>query len=165
MDHFHLSVVDIPLETDGYVVNGEPEIEWVMKRYAVTTDRANGTINDSNLFDGPNPKHIVELTGQVVTVSFSTTRLVKNLPQLCMLEERNGLLIVMESTPDKGEESLPLVFLEYFPAKNSFRIRFPSLRQRRGRKRTSCRLTNHTSRARYTTRSVASPFGQDSKGP
>ena len=35
-----------------------------MKRYAVTTDRANGTINDSNLFDGPNPKHIVELTGQ-----------------------------------------------------------------------------------------------------
>ena len=40
----------IPLEAYDYVVNGEPALEWVIERQAVTTHKDSGIVNDANLW-------------------------------------------------------------------------------------------------------------------
>ena len=41
-----LTVANIPLEAYEYIVNGKSAIEWIMERYAVTTDKASSITND-----------------------------------------------------------------------------------------------------------------------
>ena len=78
---------DIPLEAYGYVVNGKSAIEWIMKGYAVTVDKASGIKNDPNKAS-EHPRYIVDLIKRVVRVSVESVRLVAELPGL---SEKRGL--------------------------------------------------------------------------
>ena len=69
----------IPLEAYEYMVNGKPAIEWVMDRYAVTTDKDSQIRNDPNAWS-ENPQYIMDLLKRIVTVSVETVRIVHGLP-------------------------------------------------------------------------------------
>lgn len=74
----------IPEEAYEYIVNGKSAIEWVMERYAVTTDKASGIVNDPNLWceEHGDEKYILNLLLRVITVSVETVKIVKALPLL-----------------------------------------------------------------------------------
>jgi len=59
-----------------------------MDRYRVTTDKANGLVNDPNDWAAEHgePRYIVELVKRVVTVSLETMRIVDALPTLDILD-------------------------------------------------------------------------------
>jgi predicted helicase len=82
----HVTLKGIPLEAYDYVVNGKSAIEWVMERYAVTTDKDSGIKNDPNEWSD-DPRYIVDLVKRVVRVSIETNRLVGELPKFELLEE------------------------------------------------------------------------------
>ncbi len=77
----NLTLRDIPLAAYGYVVNGKSAIEWVMERYAVTTDKPSGIRNDPNDWSD-DPRYIVDLLKRIVRVSLESVRLVGTLPPL-----------------------------------------------------------------------------------
>ena len=74
----------IPPEAYDYVVNGKSAIEWIMERYAVTTDKKSGIVNDANDWcrEHNNPRYIIDLLKRIVRVSLETVRIVKSLPPL-----------------------------------------------------------------------------------
>ena len=74
----------IPLEAYEYVVNGKPAIEWVMERYAATTDKDSGIRNDPNAWSD-DPRYIVDLVKRIVRVSLETVRIVRDLSRLAIL--------------------------------------------------------------------------------
>lgn len=78
---------DIPKEAYEYVVNGKSAIEWIMERYAVTTDKDSGIVNDPNLWcdEHNNPRYIIDLLKRVITVSVETVKIVKSLPKMEIL--------------------------------------------------------------------------------
>ncbi|MGK5082985.1 type ISP restriction/modification enzyme [Bdellovibrionota bacterium FG-1] len=75
----HVRLTGIPLEAYNYVVNGKSAVEWVMERYAVTTDKDSGIQNDPNEWS-EDPRYIVDLVKRVVAVSLETNKLVAQLP-------------------------------------------------------------------------------------
>jgi predicted helicase len=77
----NLVLREIPIEAYEYVVNGKSAIEWVMERYAVTTDKASGIKNDPNDWS-EDPRYILDLLKRVVRVSVETVRIVGGLPAL-----------------------------------------------------------------------------------
>ena len=79
-----LRVENIPLQAYEYVINGKSALEWLMERYAVTTDKDSGIINDANAWgiEHDNPRYILELLCSTVTVSIETLKLVAELPKL-----------------------------------------------------------------------------------
>ena len=68
-------------EASEYVVFGKSVTEWVMGRYAVTTDKASGIVNDPNLWceEHGDEKYIFNLLLRGIMVSVET---VKALPLL-----------------------------------------------------------------------------------
>jgi predicted helicase len=50
----------------------------VIDQYQVTTDKRSGITNDPNRAD--DPQYIVRLTGQIITVSLETIRIIRALP-------------------------------------------------------------------------------------
>lgn len=80
-------VRDIPLEAYDYIVNGKSAIEWVMERYAVTTDKDSGIVNDPNLWcrEHGDDRYVIDLLLRVVAVSVETVKTVKALPPLEIL--------------------------------------------------------------------------------
>lgn len=78
---------DIPKEAYEYIVNGKSAIEWIMERYAVTTDKDSGIVNDPNLWcdEHNNPRYIIDLLKRVITVSIETVKIVKALPKMEIL--------------------------------------------------------------------------------
>lgn len=86
-----IAVRDIPLEAYEYMVNGKPALEWVMECQAVTTDKASGIMNDTNLRATEtmaNAKYPLELFLRVITVSLETMKVVNNLPKLAIDRQR-----------------------------------------------------------------------------
>lgn len=79
-----ITVANIPPEAYEYVVNGKSAIEWIMERYAVTTDKASGIVNDPNdwALEHNDPKYIFNLVLRIITVSLETMKIVKNLPKV-----------------------------------------------------------------------------------
>lgn len=79
---------DIPLEAYDYIVNGKSAIEWIMERYAVTTDKDSGIVNDPNLWcdEHNDPKYIINLLLRVITVSIETVKIVKSLPPMEIID-------------------------------------------------------------------------------
>ena len=77
-------IENIPLEAYGYVVNGKPAIEWIMERYAVTTHKESGIVNDPNDWatETGKPRYILDLLQSVINVSVQTVDIVKRLPVL-----------------------------------------------------------------------------------
>ena len=80
----HLTVTGIPAEAYQYVVNGKSAIEWIVERYAVTTDKKSLIRNDSNDWarEHRQPRYILDLLLSVIQVSLETQRIVQGLPRL-----------------------------------------------------------------------------------
>ena len=79
-----LSIANIPVEAYEYEVNGKSAIEWLMERYAITTDKASGIVNDPNdwAIEHNNPSYIFDLILRIITVSIETMKIVKSLPKI-----------------------------------------------------------------------------------
>ena len=79
-----LTIANISLEAYEYIVNGKSAIEWIMERYAITTDKASGITNDPNdwALEHNDPKYIFNLLLRIITVSLDTMKIVKNLPKV-----------------------------------------------------------------------------------
>lgn len=77
----HLTLSGLPQDTQDYIVNGKPAIEWVIERFARDTDRASGIVNDPNTWSD-DPAYIVNLIKRVVRVSVETMKIVRGLPPL-----------------------------------------------------------------------------------
>jgi len=83
-----LTLRGIPEEAHEYIVNGKSAIEWVMERYAVTSDKKSGITNNPNDWctEHNDPEYIVNLLKRVVRVSVETMRLVWELPAIEEME-------------------------------------------------------------------------------
>lgn len=79
-----ITIEDIPAEAYEYVVNGKSAIEWIMERYAITTDKKSGIINDPNDWarEHNDEKYIFNLLLRIINVSVQTVKIVKGLPKL-----------------------------------------------------------------------------------
>lgn len=79
-----ITITGIPVEAYEYVVNGKPAIEWIMERYAITTDKKSGITNDPNDWarEHNDEKYILNLLLRVINVSVQTVEIVKGLPKL-----------------------------------------------------------------------------------
>lgn len=79
-----ITIEDIPTEAYEYVVNGKSAIEWIMDRYAITTDKKSGITNDPNDWarEYNDEKYILNLLLRVINVSVQTVEIVKGLPKL-----------------------------------------------------------------------------------
>ncbi|MFH6957216.1 DEAD/DEAH box helicase [Flavobacterium aquidurense] len=80
----HISISNIPATAYEYVINGKSAIEWVMERYALTTHKDSGIINDPNDWatEVGNPKYILDLVLSIINVSVQTVEIVKGLPKV-----------------------------------------------------------------------------------
>ena len=76
-----VKIENIPMAAYEYVVNGKSAIEWVMERYAVTTNVDSGIVNDPNLWSD-NPRYILDLVSRVIQMSVETQKIVASLPKL-----------------------------------------------------------------------------------
>ena len=76
-----ITIENIPLEAYEYVVNGKSAIEWIMERYAVTTDKASGINNDANDWatEQGDEKYIYNLLLRIINLSLQTVEIVKKL--------------------------------------------------------------------------------------
>lgn len=83
-----ITIENIPPEAYDYVVNGKSAIEWIMERYAVTTNKDSGIMNDTNDWaaEHDDEKYIFNLLLRIITVSLETMKIVRSLPEL-KLEE------------------------------------------------------------------------------
>lgn len=79
-----ITIEDIPAEAYEYVVNSKSAIEWIMERYAVTTDKKSGITNDPNDWakEHKDEKYILNLLLRIINVSVQTVEIVKGLPKL-----------------------------------------------------------------------------------
>jgi predicted helicase len=70
----------IPAAAYDYRLGNRSALEWVIDQYRVSTDARSGIVNDPNRPD--DPKYILRLIGQVITVSLETQQIVAALPSL-----------------------------------------------------------------------------------
>ena len=79
-----ITITGIPAKAYEYVVNGKSAIEWIMERYAITTDKKSGITNDPNDWarEHNDEKYILNLLLRVINVSVQTVEIVKELPKL-----------------------------------------------------------------------------------
>lgn len=79
-----ITISNIPEKAYEYVVNGKSAIEWIMERYAVTTDQKSGIINNPNDWatEHDKPRYILDLLLSVINVSVQTVDIVNNLPEV-----------------------------------------------------------------------------------
>ena len=79
-----LTIRDIPLEAQEYVVNKKSALDWVVERCGVSVDKASHIINDYNAYakEVGDERYILNLILRVITVSLETVKIVKSLPPL-----------------------------------------------------------------------------------
>ena len=82
-NHWH-TVKNIPEKAYEYVVNGKSAIEWIMERYAITTDSKSGITNNPNDWsrEHEKPRYILDLLLSVINVSVQTVDIVNSLPEV-----------------------------------------------------------------------------------
>ena len=87
-NHWH-TIKNIPKKAYEYVVNGKSAIEWIMERYAVTTDKKSGIKNDPNDWsrEHKKPRAIFDLLLSIINVSVQTVDIVNGLPEVDWNEE------------------------------------------------------------------------------
>lgn len=80
----NIIIKNIPEKAYEYIVNGKSAIEWVMERYAVTTDKKSGIVNDPNDWcdEVNDEKYIFNLLLRVINVSVKTMKIIESLPKL-----------------------------------------------------------------------------------
>ncbi len=79
-----ITIENIPDAAYAYRVNGKSAIEWIMERYAITTDKRSGIKNDPNLWalEHQKPRYILDLLLSIISVSLETQKIVQSLPKL-----------------------------------------------------------------------------------
>ncbi len=79
-----LTLRNIPLEAQEYVVNKKSALDWVVERCGVSVDKASHIINDYNDYarEVGDERYILNLILRVITVSLETMKIVKALPPL-----------------------------------------------------------------------------------
>jgi len=79
-----ITISNIPLKAYEYVVNGKSAIEWIMERYAITTDKKSGIVNNPNDWckEVNDEKYIFNLLLRIINVSIQTVDIVNSLPKL-----------------------------------------------------------------------------------
>ena len=79
-----ITVKNVPLEAQEYVVNKKSALDWVVERACVSIDKASGIVNDFNDYAAGqgNERYPLELFLKVITVSLETIKIVKGLPPL-----------------------------------------------------------------------------------
>ena len=79
-----LTLRNIPLEVQEYVVNKKSALDWVVERCGVSVDKASHIINDYNDYarEVGDERYILNLILRVITVSLETMKIVKALPPL-----------------------------------------------------------------------------------
>jgi predicted helicase len=70
----------IPAAAFDYRLGNRSALEWVIDQYRISTDPRSGIVNDPNRPD--DPKYILRLIGQVITVSLETQKIIATLPSL-----------------------------------------------------------------------------------
>lgn len=80
----NISITNIPIEAYDYVVNGKSAIDWIMERYAITTDKASGITNNPNDWSREHgkPRYILDLLLSIIELSLRSNDLVSQLPKL-----------------------------------------------------------------------------------
>lgn len=80
----NITISHIPEKAYQYVVNGKSAIEWIMERYAITTDKKSGITNDPNDWSREHnkPRYIIDLLLSVINVSLKTVDIVDALPEV-----------------------------------------------------------------------------------
>ncbi len=79
-----ITISNIPSKAYEYVVNGKSAIDWIMERYAVTTHKESGIINDPNdwAIEVGNPRYILDLLLSIINVSVQTVDIINSLPKV-----------------------------------------------------------------------------------
>ncbi|WP_210602891.1 DEAD/DEAH box helicase [Brevibacterium oceani] len=79
-----ITVRGIPEEAYRYQLGSRSAIEWIMRQYQVTTDKASGIVNDPNQWgiEHGNPRYIFDLLQKVITVSVRTVEITESLPSI-----------------------------------------------------------------------------------
>ena len=79
-----ITIRNIPLEAQEYVVNKKSALDWIVERCCVSTDKDSGIVNDFNDYakEMGDEKYIFNLILRVITVSLETMKIVKALPKL-----------------------------------------------------------------------------------
>ena len=80
----NITITEIPLEAQEYVVNKKSALDWVVERACVKTDSETGIVNDFNQWgvEHGSPRYPLDLVLKVITVSLETMKIVKSLPPL-----------------------------------------------------------------------------------
>ena len=79
-----ITVKNIPLEAQGYVVNKKSALDWVVERACVSIDQASGIMNDFNDYATAmgSERYPLDLFLKIITVSLETMKMVRALPKL-----------------------------------------------------------------------------------
>ena len=79
-----LSIKNIPLEAQEYIVNKKSGLDWIVERCCVKQDKETGIVNDYNDYAAEvgDEKYIFNLILRVITVSLETVKIVNSLPKL-----------------------------------------------------------------------------------
>lgn len=79
-----ITVENIPLEAQEYVVNKKSALDWIVERVCVKIDKDSGIVNDFNDYatEMHDSRYPLSLFLRVITVSLETMKIVKSLPKL-----------------------------------------------------------------------------------
>lgn len=79
-----ITITNIPDKAYEYVVNGKSAIEWIMERYAITTDKKSGIVNNPNDWckEINDDMYIYNLLLRIINVSVKTVDIVNSLPRI-----------------------------------------------------------------------------------
>ena len=80
----YIKISNIPLEAYKFVISGKSAIEWIMERYAITTDKKSGIVNNPNDWckEVNDEKYIFDLLLRIINVSVKTVNIISSLPKL-----------------------------------------------------------------------------------
>lgn len=80
----YITVRGIPETAYRYQLGSRSAIEWIIRQYQVTTDKASGIVNDPNQWgiEHGNPRYILDLLQKVITVSVRTVEITERLPSI-----------------------------------------------------------------------------------
>ena len=86
-----LTIEDIPVEAHNYRLGTRSALEWIIDQYKIKEDYKPNTGGGSRILIDPNreaePRYIVDLIAQVITVSLETVSIINNLPPLYSVDE------------------------------------------------------------------------------
>lgn len=79
-----ITISNIPLEAQEYVVNKKSALDWIVERACISTDKKSRITNDFNQYgiEQHNPRYPLSLFLKIITVSLETMKIVKSLPKL-----------------------------------------------------------------------------------